>query len=77
MLMYSRGVRLKVGRASVRVSPMPAVLQLWGERRSMLAQAILEREAPRAGEGRGPTGLTAQSWQTRDFPSFNHDLEAF
>lgn len=28
LLMYSRGVRLKVGRSSVRVSPMPAVLQL-------------------------------------------------
>ena len=28
LLMYSSGVRLKVGRSSVRVSPMPAVFQL-------------------------------------------------
>ena len=28
LLMYSRGVRLKVGRSSVKVSPMPAVFQL-------------------------------------------------
>lgn len=28
LLMYSRGVRLKAGKSSVRVSPMPAVVQL-------------------------------------------------
>lgn len=33
LLMYSRGVRLKAGRSSVRVSPMPAVFQLWKETR--------------------------------------------
>lgn len=69
MLMYSRGVRLKVGRASVRVSPMPAVLQLWGERRSLSAQAALEREGPEGG-GRVPTGLTCSELADRGLPFF-------